>query len=234
MTYVTSGIKTKIKWGALIIGLLFILSVFILLFIFRRPKLKGAVGERIVSSSNSIRLNKTKYKQLNNITLLLRDGSTTQIDHIILSKYGIFVLETKNMKGEIYGEESQKEWAQHLFNIQNKFQNPIFQNYRHIKSLQETTKLPSSCFISVVVFVGECSFASPLPKGVYKGLSYISYIKSFSQEMLKESELSKAMSDINARRLKNSHKTDRLHIQNLKARHAAKNIANKTTKIEEK
>lgn len=213
----------------MIAALLIALSIFIavLIFFLRRPSVRGNVGEHAVSVSNSIGLNKTKYKQLNNITLLLHDGSTTQIDHVILSKYGIFVIETKNMKGEIHGEESQKEWTQHLFNIQNRFQNPIFQNYRHIKSLQEATKLPSSCFVSVAVFIGECSFASPPPKGVYKGLSYIGYIKSFSQEILRDGEISKAMTDINARRLKNSRKTDRLHIQNLKARHAAKDIANK-------
>lgn len=209
----------------MLIGLLFVSFVFILLFIFKRPKHKGVIGEQIISKSNFLKLDRAKYKQLNNITLLLCDGSTTQIDHIILSKYGIFVIETKNMKGEIHGEESQKEWTQHLYNTKNRFQNPIIQNYRHIKSLQEVTKLSFSSFISVVVFVGDCSFASPPPNGVYKGLSYMNYIKSFSQKILKEKDLIKAMADINTKRLKNSRKTDRLHIQNLKTRHARKNIS---------
>ena len=53
-----------------------------------------------------------EYYRLNNITLPLANGGSTQIDHIIVSVHGIFVIETKNYKGWIYGNEKQRQWTQ--------------------------------------------------------------------------------------------------------------------------
>jgi hypothetical protein len=44
------------------------------------------------------------YHSINNVTIPTANG-TTLIDHIIVSKYGIFVVETKNIKGWIYDDE---------------------------------------------------------------------------------------------------------------------------------
>lgn len=74
--------------------------------------MKGKIGESIVNTSNKLLLDKEVYIPIKNITLQLSDSSTTQIDHILVSKYGIFVIETKNMKGWIFGGEQQKQWTQ--------------------------------------------------------------------------------------------------------------------------
>src|SRR5450631_2320313 len=67
------------------------------------PKIKGAIGEKSVAFFLS-GLDKTKYKLINNIMLQV-GNKTTQIDHVIVSNYGIFVIETKNYKGWIVGNE---------------------------------------------------------------------------------------------------------------------------------
>lgn len=69
------------------------------------------------------------------MTLDTPDG-TTQIDHVFLSPFGVFVLETKNMRGWIFGSENQAQWTQQIFKQRFKFQNPTRQNYKHLKALE--------------------------------------------------------------------------------------------------
>ncbi len=73
-----------------------------------RTKIIGFAGEFWVRKE----LNKlpTEYLFLNDIMLEV-DGKTTQIDHIVFSKYGIFVIETKQRNTYITGNEHDKYWV---------------------------------------------------------------------------------------------------------------------------
>jgi hypothetical protein len=73
---------------------------------------------------------------INNVTIPTPNG-TTQIDHVIVSRYGVFVVETKNMDGWVFGDERNSHWTQSIFGKKYKFQNPLHQNYRHTKALSE-------------------------------------------------------------------------------------------------
>jgi predicted RNA-binding Zn-ribbon protein involved in translation (DUF1610 family) len=122
-------------------------------FKYRSPEYKGAVGESIVSKEIS-KLPEHEYKILNNIYLKAKKCSS-QIDHIIVSIYGIFVIETKNYSGWIFGSENQEYWTQTIYNNRNKFRNPIKQNWAHIYALKEI--LPDYKYIRyypIIVFTG--------------------------------------------------------------------------------
>jgi restriction system protein len=179
---------------------------------------KGKIGEGVVNLSNSIMLDKNIYTPIKNVTIKLADGSTTQIDHILVSKYGVFIIETKNMKGWIFGAEHQKEWTQQNYKQKHKFQNPLHQNHRHIKALEEVLELPFSNFISVIIFVGECTFKTQMPQNVFCGASYSRYIKSFKQEILTYTQIEQVVNILENNRLEKSFKTDRIHVENLKQR----------------
>lgn len=181
--------------------------------------MKGKIGEGIINFSNSITLDESIYTPVKNVTLQLADGTTTQIDHILVSKYGVFVIETKNMQGWIFGDEHKKEWTQQIFKVKNRFQNPLHQNYRHLKALEETLSLPESAFISVIAFVGECEFKTSMPKNVFRGISYSRYIKSFNKERLNPLQIRQTLNKLQRKRLEESFKTDRAHVENLKERH---------------
>lgn len=93
-----------------------------------------------------------EYSIINDI-LIEYDGRTTQIDHIVVSPYGIFVIETKGYKGWIIGSENREFWVQNIFGNSFKFYNPIKQNENHIKRLKKILKLSSDTpFISIVAF----------------------------------------------------------------------------------
>jgi hypothetical protein len=195
----------------------FLLLAFVILF-FKSPFMKGKIGEAIVNFTNSAMLDETIYTPVKNVTLSLVDGSTTQIDHVLVSKYGIFVIETKNMKGWIFGGEQQKEWTQQNFKQKHKFQNPLHQNYRHTKALEEVLGLPASSFISIIAFVGDCKFKTPMPSNVFSGISYTRYIRSFTQERLNPLQIRQVLKKLQNKRLEQSFQTDRSHVSNLKER----------------
>lgn len=112
------------------------------------PKFRGYMGEFWVRKELE-KLPKDKYVVLNDIMLMI-DNKTTQIDHIVVSKFGIFVIEMKNYFGFITGDEYVKEWIQYLGKNKYYFNNPIHQNYGHIQTLKKVLNVDERYFISVV------------------------------------------------------------------------------------
>lgn len=128
----------------------FLITFFIRLYI---PKLKGYFGERMVAKQFE-KLELEGYKILNNIMLPTSRG-TSQIDHVILSPYGIFVVETKNYKGWIFGSENADTWTQVIYNSKTTFRNPIKQNWGHIYALKEVLKDSKKIkYTPIIVFAG--------------------------------------------------------------------------------
>lgn len=107
-----------------------------ILLVLGMPKVKGFIGEASVRLYLN-RLDKEKYKVFNDVLIPLPNRKTSQIDHVVVSPYGIFVIETKNYKGWIYGDSKRKYWTQVIYKHKEKLYNPIWQNYGHIKALQE-------------------------------------------------------------------------------------------------
>ncbi len=123
---------------------------------------KGRLGEYAVYKA----LRHREYdgaKFLFNLYIPKKNGGTSEIDVIMIDQSGLFVFESKNYKGWIFGEREDKQWTQVLYNRNGgsdkyQFPNPIIQNARHIKFLKEFIgpyKLP---IYSVVIFSNICEF----------------------------------------------------------------------------
>jgi hypothetical protein len=123
----------------------------------KSSRVKGFIGELRVRLALRLRLDRATYRAVHDITLPTPDG-TTQIDHVVVSRYGVFVIETKNMKGWIFGGERQAQWTQRIYRYTNRFQNPLLQNYTHVKALQALLDVPPETIQSVVSFVGDSRF----------------------------------------------------------------------------
>ena len=199
-----------------LMGTLWYLIPFVVLaVVFKSAWFKGVAGEFIVNLSAKLFLDKEKYHLIKNVTLPTEDGST-QIDHIIVSEYGIFVVETKNMKGWIFGNPNQKTWTQKIYKHSSKFQNPLHQNYKHVKTLKSLFGLNEQKVFSLVVFVGESKFKTKMPENVTYGRGYIRFIKSKTQPVLTASEVLEITHKIETGRLTPSFKTNREHIKHVK------------------
>ncbi|MDO6632205.1 MULTISPECIES: nuclease-related domain-containing protein [Bacillus cereus group] len=119
------------------------------------PKWKGKAGEKLVKRILS-KLDPKSYFVLHNVTVYTEFGDTTQIDHIVIAETGVFVVETKNYEGWIYGSEKAARWTQGIFRKKSSFQNPFRQNYKHIKAIEWVMEQQLPC-ISIAAFHPKCS-----------------------------------------------------------------------------
>ncbi|MCX7177069.1 MAG: nuclease-related domain-containing protein [Proteobacteria bacterium] len=181
--------------------------------------LKGWFGEAAGSLAQRMLLDTNIYHSLNNVTILAADGSRTQIDHVIVSRYGIFVIEAKNMDGWIFGNAKDAQWTQSLPGGRKfRFQNPLRQNNRHTKVLSEFLGIDHELFHSIVMFWGESTFKTVMPENVLN-TGYTGYIKSKTAVLFSDAEVLQITEAIQTGRLPKTWATRRQHIDSLKARH---------------
>ena len=158
-----------------------------MLFKLFAPLISGSYGESYISRIlNS--LPQDKYRVIDNV-LMETERGTSQIDHIIVSVYGIFVIETKNYKGIISGTKYGDMWTQNLYGRKYKFYNPSKQNYGHIKTLQAKLNLPENKFISVVVFLRRCTIIGEAVRYAVQTSQLNNFIEIHKEEKFAESDL---------------------------------------------
>jgi hypothetical protein len=89
----------------------------------------------------------------NDVLFKDKNGKSTQIDHIVIRNNGVFVVETKNYAGRIYGNDEQQKWTQVLAygDCKNQFYNPVKQNNTHVFQLSKLLSM-KDIFVSVIVF----------------------------------------------------------------------------------
>jgi len=152
--------------------------------------------------------------------LRLPDGSTTQIDHVVVSRFGIFVIEMKNYNGWIYGDERTKTWTQTFSRWKKyKFQNPLRQNYRHVMALATLTEIPINFFKPIVVFSGFSTFKTQMPANVCRPISSVAYILSLKTSIIQDEQVPEVVEAIKAWQKNAGPITNSEHVKNLKARH---------------
>jgi hypothetical protein len=149
------------------------------------PRIKGVLGEKSIAFFLS-KLDSKKYKIINDL-LINSNGTTHQIDHVMVSNYGIFVIETKNFKGWIIGNEFSNYWTQIIYKHKERFYNPIKQNYGHIQALKITLEEYSDIdFHSIVVFNSEVDLKVKSNTDVIYDIKLNETIKKYQKEIISD------------------------------------------------
>jgi len=175
-------VKDYTIFYGLLLAILFILSI-------TKAKRIGARGERHVSRILN-KLPESEYIVLNDL-MIANEYGTSQIDHLVLSIYGIFVIETKNYSGMIYGGEKSEQWTKNMYGNKYSFRNPIKQNYGHIKALSEKLNIPTAMFTPIVVFTPRANLKGDFESTVIYSNELLGEIKyhntiKFTKEKLNE------------------------------------------------
>ena len=201
--------------------------ILVILFKINSSKIKGSVGEFKVNTRLNFLGN--EYISLNDILIKSSNGNTSQIDELVLSEYGIFIIETKNYKGWIFGNEKSENWTQVIFKEKHTFRNPIKQNWSHVYALKNVlSEFPNIHYFPIVVFTGDATL-----KGIESTVPVIysnrlnSTIKNLSSEKcLSQTEVEKIKSILESVEI-----TEKMarkeHVKNIK-----QNIVEKQLKME--
>lgn len=165
---------------------IFVLIIAVSIFSLFLPRIKGFFGEKSVAFFLS-RLDPTKYKVINNIMLQARNR-TTQIDHVVVSNYGIFVIETKNYQGWILGNEFDDYWTQVIFKRKEKLHNPIKQNYGHIQALKDAlSEYTDVNYFSIVAFTTKADLKVKTKTNVVYTVNLSKTIHKYISETISDS-----------------------------------------------
>ena len=191
-----------------------------------RAKILGKWGEKKVSTILSL-LN-SEYTVFNDV--LIKNGNwTSQIDHVVVSPYGIFVIETKNYKGWIYGSIDGEHWTQNIWGNKNNLSNPIRQNRGHIIALSK--QLPKYCanqYIPIIVFSTQADIKTNFPKelNVLYTWQLLSRIKSYKEAIFSDEQLDEVKEILISKNITSKEEKEQ-HISSVK-----NNIYRKTSMVE--
>jgi len=193
----------------------------------KSPGFKGWIGE--VRLDRTLRkLPAQRYHLIGNLTLPTADGST-QLDHVLVSPHGVFVIETKNFGGWIFGKAHEKMWTQKFPRRSSSFQNPLRQNYKHVRTLAELTGVDEAALFSLVVFVGTAEFKTAMPPNVVKLSGCRAAIEAHTAQLLDEAEVARVLARIQSTRLAPGWRTHAMHVRHVKqtveARQAPRAVA---------
>ncbi len=137
------------------------------LYTSRASAFKGKYGEHVVAGILGATIPGEQYI-INDLLFKTTNGSSCQIDHIFINKHGIWVIETKNYSGMIYGSQDAQEWTQVLAygKTKNRFYNPVKQNNTHIYHLSEQLH-NKAVFCNVVCFLDNADISHVNAEHVY-------------------------------------------------------------------
>ncbi len=142
---------------------------------------KGTRGERLVGSE--LAELPEEYYVFNDVLLKTWNGKTSQIDHIVVSKYGVFVIETKNYSGKIYGSENTEYWKEYFKSSSRYYwrnsesydlYNPVRQNEGHIRSLKKLlSKIGDIQCFSIIAFSNDAELKVSVSSAEVTHLLYL-------------------------------------------------------------
>ena len=209
--------------------IILVVSLFIYLARYNSAKQKGKRGEMRVSAILS-KLS-DEYTILNDLVFRTEKG-TTQIDHIVVSKYGIFTIETKNYRGEIYGDDNRKEWTQlivtkvtyekkwwktYTYVTKNRFYNPVKQSVGHAFWIKELLSVfPHVKIVPIVVFTGDAilRYVESNNHVVYEE-NLLDVIDGYKTTYLTDNDVQAVLAILTSNNIRET-VSDRQHVKNLR------------------
>lgn len=209
--------------------IILIVVLFVYLARYNSAKQKGKRGEMRVSAILSQLSD--EYTILNDLVFRTEKG-TTQIDHLVVSKYGIFTIETKNYRGEIYGDDNRKEWTQlivtevtyakkwwktYTYVTKNRFYNPVKQSVGHAFRIKELLSVfPHVKIVPIVVFTGDAilSYVESKNHVVYEE-NLLDVIDGYKTTYLTDNDVQAVLAILTGNNIRET-VSDRQHVKNLR------------------
>lgn len=166
------------------LGVALLASVVKLLF---GQRIKDFFGRFAVNLRAECKLDEQIYFCYRNLDII-SNGRHEQADQVYVSPFGIFVVNTPNHQGRIWGGKGQF-WQQKIHRKTIEFPNPLLQNQHHINALSERLSLPKEIFCSLVVFPKYCRFQTMMPDNVIEVSDFVQYVSQYDTPVLDEEQI---------------------------------------------
>lgn len=173
---------------------------------------KGTRGEMAVAAI--LEQLPAEYHVFNDI-YVYSNGRSVQIDHVVISPYGIFSIETKNYNGWIFGGEKSEYWTQNLYGKKYKFRNPIKQNLSHAIALTNTLHVYQSQIIPLTVFTGNATLKTNTSSTVIYENQLLNAILGFSEPVFAPKRVGSLINTLTESIITDENKKQR-HVQSVR------------------
>lgn len=186
--------------GAELLHLLWILPLLLLIFFLSSPRFRGDIAETRVRRILATGLEHKLFTVFNDV-VLPTGGGTTRIDHLVVSRYGIFVIHSVYVRGWISGTRVQERWKQTSIGRSSRFENPLHRSRLQVEALQRLTGYPAAVFHALVVLVGIKGFRKSPPDNVVTAETLLAQVRRKAQPLLSPEQAEQATRIIEEGRL---------------------------------
>ena len=202
-------------WIMIVISLIIIITYYLY-----GARIIGWFGELWTKQALN-KLPKDKYIIINDLLIKTQD-QTHQIDHVVVSIYGIFSIETKQYNGFITGSKYDKNWIRHLGKKKLYYTNPIRQNYGHVKALAELLRIDESCIFNIVCISSNAKLKIKHDGELVTNITIADKIKSYQDILIHNpEEIVATLTQYNI----TDKNTKKVHIKNIKYIHCGNSSA---------
>lgn len=169
-------------WIALIVAVVAVMTV-----VTARMR-AGKNAARTIRNIAETLLDANTYRHLHDVTFVSRDA-TVHIDHVVVSPFGVFVIEVMDMRGEVSGKAFDPDWTLTRRGETVKFPNPLRPNFNRKLALNELLRLGEDRFFSIIAFTDDVTFRLAMPDNVTRGKGLIEAIRSRDAALIDEGEV---------------------------------------------
>jgi hypothetical protein len=179
----------------LIVHLLWIVPLVLLIVFIASPRFRGDIAETRVRRILATGLEKNRYTIFNSL-VVPAGGGTIKIDHVVVSKFGIFVIESQLARGWVSGGEFQDRWKQYHLSRFTRLDNPMHRNALQAQALQKLLDLPASKFHPIVVLAGQRGFKTQMPDNLLAPQKLVRFMRKKGQQLLSDEQAASALKTI--------------------------------------
>lgn len=160
----------------MVLHLIWIVPLVLTIAFLSSPRFRGDIAESRTRRILANGLEKNRFTILNDV-VLPAGGGTVNIDHLVVSRFGVFVIESQYASGLVTGTEFQDRWKQQHWGRSIRMENPVHQNAVQAEILGRLLDMPSSKIHPVVVLTGHKGMKSQAPAHLVTAENLISYIR---------------------------------------------------------
>lgn len=184
----------------MLLHLLWIAPLVLIIGFLASPRFRGDIAESRVRRILAHGLEKSRYTILNDV-VLPAGGGTVHVDHIVISRFGVFVIESLYASGMVSGGEFQDRWKQEQWGRATRFENPMHQNAVQAETLGRLLGMPQSKIHRVVVLTGHKGMRTEVSDRLVPAEQLIRYIRKKGTHVLEPEQADRALKAVQEARV---------------------------------